>query len=159
MLFSRAHNIPYHVASEVFPTVIRGRNVLLQRILGHVSGQLESQAASLAVLDEYVPFLETGSLAPASGVLFFFFLLPESAGTTLPQTIEDGENFGKEQGICFCPLFVAESPQPEKEKSSLNELTGILSLHKKNMPVSQKPAINKAFEHDLVIRRIYNSNK
>ncbi|KAH7962757.1 hypothetical protein HPB52_017818 [Rhipicephalus sanguineus] len=157
MSFSGGYNITYQVASEVFPTVIRGRAVLLQRMLGDVGSQLGAQVASLAVLDEYVPFLVTGSLALVASVLLF--LLPESAGTALPQTIEDGENFGKGQGICFCPLFAGESPAPEKEKPSLNEWTGILSLHKKNMPVTQKPAINKGFEHDLVAPTIYNSIK
>ncbi|KAL1436979.1 hypothetical protein MTO96_048999 [Rhipicephalus appendiculatus] len=150
MSFSGGYNITYQVASEVFPTVIRGRAVLLQRMLGDVGSQLGAQVASLAVLDEYVPFLVTGSLALVSSVLLF--LLPETAGTALPQNIEDGEKFGKGQGICFCPLFLpVNHPEPVKEKPSLNEWTGILSLNKKNMPVTQKPAINKAFEHDLVV--------
>ncbi|KAH6940218.1 hypothetical protein HPB50_026340 [Hyalomma asiaticum] len=119
MSFSGGYNITYQVASEVFPTVIRGRAVLLQRMLGDVGSQLGAQIASLAVLDEYFPFLVTGSLALVATVLLF--LLPETAGTALPQTIEDGENFGKGQGVCFCPLFADISPTPEKEKASLGE--------------------------------------
>ncbi|XP_065303089.2 solute carrier family 22 member 7-like isoform X1 [Dermacentor albipictus] len=153
MSFAGAYNITYQVASEVFPTMIRGRAVLLQRMLGDVGSQLGAQIASLAVLDEYSPFLVTGSLALVATVLLF--LLPETAGTVVPQTIEDGEGFGKGQGICYCPLFASESQTPEK-KPSLSEWTGILSFHKK-LPVTQKPAVNKAFEHDLVIATIYNS--
>lgn len=47
MCFAGAYMITYQLASELFPTVIRGRAVLLQRVAGDIGGLLGSRVASL----------------------------------------------------------------------------------------------------------------
>ncbi|KAK8760659.1 hypothetical protein V5799_028076 [Amblyomma americanum] len=154
MSFAGGYNITYQVASEVFPTVIRGRAVLLQRLLGDVGGLLGAQVASLAEMDEYLPMLVMGCFALVASVLLF--MLPETVGTAMPQTIEDGERFGRDQGLCFCPLFSGGTEAPAQEPQ-FGKRRSILPFHRK-MPVTAQPKVNKGFENDeSVIATIYNN--
>lgn len=155
MAFAGGYNITYQMASEVFPTVVRGRAVLLQRLLGDAGGLLGAQVASLAELDEYLPMLVMGCLALLGSVVLF--LLPETVGTAMPQTIEDGERFGRDQGLWLCPLFTTNADEPAQDKSPKTQRLGISSFHKK-MPVTGQPAVNKAFHDDeSVVATIYNA--
>ncbi|KAL1436980.1 hypothetical protein MTO96_049000 [Rhipicephalus appendiculatus] len=155
MAFAGGYNITYQMASEVFPTVVRGRAVLLQRLLGDAGGLLGAQVASLAELDEYLPMLVMGCLALLGSVLVFF--LPETVGTAMPQTIEDGERFGRDQGLWFCPMFTKNAEEPAQDKPPKRQRLGILSF-RKNMPVTGQPAVNKAFDNDeSVVATIYNA--
>ena len=49
------------------------------------------------------PLIVYGILAFSAGILSL--LLPETLNKKLPETIEDGERFGKEQTACFCLSF------------------------------------------------------
>lgn len=155
MAFAGGYNITYQMASEVFPTVVRGRAVLLQRLLGDAGGLLGAQVASLAELDEYLPMLVMGCLALLGSVLVFF--LPETVGTAMPQTIEDGERFGRDQGLWFCPFFTKAAEDTSQEDSPNTQRSGILSFRKK-MAVTGQPVVNKAFENnEPVVATIYNA--
>ena len=46
------------------------------------------------------PLIVYGLLAFSAGMLSL--LLPETLNKKLPETIEDGENFGKSEKRCFC---------------------------------------------------------
>ncbi|XP_077554862.1 solute carrier family 22 member 7-like [Haemaphysalis longicornis] len=156
MTFAGGYNITYQVASEVFPTVIRGRAVLLQRLLGDVGGLLGAQVASLAELDEYLPMLVMGFLALVASALLFS--LPETLGVPLPQTFEDGESYGRDQGLWFCPVFARASEETGTERNQCHrkQRSSILPFHKK-LPVTRQPATNKAFQDDgSVVPTIYN---
>ncbi|XP_064455832.1 organic cation transporter protein-like [Ornithodoros turicata] len=102
-----SYDITYQLASETFPTVIRGRGVLLQRVLGDIGSCLGTQVAALAEYDRLLPTLVLGILSLVGTVMVFF--LPETVGLPLPQTVEDGEEFGKDQGLCFCPVFASKA--------------------------------------------------
>ncbi|XP_064455835.1 solute carrier family 22 member 7-like [Ornithodoros turicata] len=106
--YAGSYNISYQLASEIFPTEIRGRGVLLTRLFGDIGSCLGADVAYLVEYDRYLPLLVVGLLSLLSAVLLF--LVPDTVHEPLPQTIEDGENFGKNQGLCFCPLFVKEQP-------------------------------------------------
>ncbi|KAH7962546.1 hypothetical protein HPB52_016822 [Rhipicephalus sanguineus] len=105
MAMAGAYNITNQLAPEAFPTVIRGRAVLLQKLIGDVGGLTGIQVASLVERDMYTPVLVMAALSLAATVVVFF--LPETLEQALPQSIEDGENFGKDQTLCFCPVSVA----------------------------------------------------
>ncbi|KAK8776527.1 hypothetical protein V5799_030131 [Amblyomma americanum] len=153
--FAASYNTTAQVASELFPTVIRGRAVLLQRMLGDVGSVLGTQIASLATLDTYLPMLVTGCLSLVASVLVF--LLPETVGTALPQTIEDGECYGRGQGLCFCPLFNRDSDAPGHEIRCAR-MRIRTSLFRKNLPVTQQPAVNRAYDSDsMVVPTIYST--
>ncbi|CAN7946468.1 unnamed protein product, partial [Ixodes hexagonus] len=47
MSFGGGYMVTYQVASELFPTVIRGRAVLFQRLIGDIGGLLGTRVASL----------------------------------------------------------------------------------------------------------------
>ena len=49
------------------------------------------------------PLIVYGILAFSAGILSL--LLPETLNKKLPETIEDGERFGKEQPTCSCLSF------------------------------------------------------
>ncbi|XP_075747285.1 solute carrier family 22 member 7-like isoform X1 [Rhipicephalus microplus] len=106
MAMAGAYNVTNQLAPEAFPTVIRGRAVLLQKLIGDVGGLVGIQVASLVECDMYTPVLVMAALSLAATVVVFF--LPETLEQALPQSIEDGENFGKDQTLCFCPISVAK---------------------------------------------------
>ncbi|CAN7997294.1 unnamed protein product [Ixodes hexagonus] len=117
MAFAGGYNVTYQLTSEVFPTVIRGRAVLLQRLVGDIGGLLGAQVASLVEYDTFLPMLVMGTLAVISSMLLFF--LPDTINQALPQTIEDGETFALGQSICFCPLFPSRAvPRGSRKLSS-----------------------------------------
>uniref|UniRef100_A0A6M2D409 Putative solute carrier n=1 Tax=Rhipicephalus microplus TaxID=6941 RepID=A0A6M2D409_RHIMP len=106
MAMAGAYNVTNQLAPEAFPTVIRGRAVLLQKLIGDVGGLAGIQVASLVERNMYTPVLVMAALSLAATVVVFF--LPETLEQALPQSIEDGENFGKDQTLCFCPISVAK---------------------------------------------------
>uniref|UniRef100_A0A2R5L9S5 Putative organic cation/carnitine transporter n=1 Tax=Ornithodoros turicata TaxID=34597 RepID=A0A2R5L9S5_9ACAR len=109
--FSGAFNITYQVCSEIFPTVVRARAVLLQRVTGELGSILGTEVAATVEYNRYMPLLICGVLSVISSFLLLF--LPETVGIPLPQTIEDGENLGKDRGLCFCPCLSQEKSPPE----------------------------------------------
>lgn len=105
MSFAGGYNITFQTSSELFPTVIRGRVLFLQRLMGDIGSLLGAQVASLTEYDKYLPMIVMGVLSLIASALLF--LLPETLNQALPQTIEDGENFAKGQSFFFCPLVSA----------------------------------------------------
>lgn len=115
--FSGGFNITYQIASELFPTVIRGRAVLLQRVMSDVGSVLGTQIAATVEWNQYLPLLISGILAIlAAGLLLF---LPETIGLPLPQTIADGENLAKERGFCFCPCLPQKGSNDGTDQNGL----------------------------------------
>lgn len=51
-----------------------------------------------------IPLVVLGVASLVGGLVAL--LLPETLHKDLPQTIEDGENFGKDQSFFYCPCFV-----------------------------------------------------
>ncbi|KAM7302092.1 solute carrier family 22 member 8 [Ixodes scapularis] len=112
MSFSGGYTVTYQLAGELFPTVIRGRAILIQRFIGDVGGLLGTRVASLAESDKYIPMLVMGVVALTASFILFF--LPDTVNEALPQTLEDGDNVGRGQGLCFCPVFASKPASPKK---------------------------------------------
>ena len=121
MMVNAAYFICLQYGSEIFPTVIRGQGVALCEIVGGFAIFLSptvvylvkslhniSSSTSLYVLSvqakvsSILPLLIFG-LCSTIGALATFFL-PETAGQTLPQTLADGAEFGRNDSRldCFC---------------------------------------------------------
>ncbi|KAK8764134.1 hypothetical protein V5799_033256 [Amblyomma americanum] len=104
--FSGCYMITYQLASEIFPTVIRGRAVQLQRLVGELGGLAGMHVATLAERDRFLPVTVMGAMALAASVFAFF--LPDTVHLALPQTLEDGEGLATDRGLCFCPVSAAD---------------------------------------------------
>lgn len=76
--------------------------------------------------DTYIPILVMGVVSLVASVLLFF--LPETVNHGLPQTLEDGENFGRDQGLCFCPMLTMRTQkvrQPQDVADAKMKMMGI----------------------------------
>ncbi|XP_041979924.1 organic cation transporter protein isoform X2 [Aricia agestis] len=92
LFISGSYSIIYKYSAELFPTVVRSSGVGLGSMCASVSGAFTPLISLLDTLDPKIPTIIFGFLALFSG--FSTFLLPETIGRNLPQSIEDGEKFG-----------------------------------------------------------------
>lgn len=83
----------YLYASEIFPTVVRNIGVGSSSMAARVGTMLAPFVATLAHTSPILPPIVFG-LTPIAGAAMVL-LLPETNGTALPETLEDGEWFGK----------------------------------------------------------------
>ncbi|XP_004518311.1 organic cation transporter protein [Ceratitis capitata] len=85
----------YLYGGELFPTVVRNSGVGLCSFVGRVGSIVAPFISALSTRGLWIPPAVFGgfSLAAAASVL----LLPETRGFPLPETIEDGETFGKKK--------------------------------------------------------------
>lgn len=83
----------YIFSAEQFPTVIRNVGMGTSSMCARVGGILAPYINLLSEVWKPFPMIVFGVLAFAGGLLSLF--LPETLNKALPETIEDGENFGK----------------------------------------------------------------
>lgn len=150
--YAGSYNITYQLATEIFPTVIRGRVVLLQRLLGDVGGLMGAQVASLAEYDTYAPFLVMGALSMIATVMLF--LLPDTIHQALPQSIEEGENFALDQTMCYCPMF--STRQQESRKRNTLPITHHAADN--NAFVINEPVSSISFERRRSVLNVHSSS-
>ncbi|XP_037940353.1 organic cation transporter protein-like [Teleopsis dalmanni] len=96
-LFGASVTFPnvYIYGGELFPTVVRNSGIGLCSFIGRLGSMLAPFVAELAHVHLSLP----GAIF---GVMSFLatcacFLMPETRNTLLPETLEDGENFGKKK--------------------------------------------------------------
>ncbi|KAI4496537.1 hypothetical protein M0804_000347 [Polistes exclamans] len=111
-----SYNIGLQYAAEVLPTVVRAQGVALIHIMGYVASILAPFVVYLNIISSILPLLLLGIFGILGGLLTLF--LPETLDKDLPQTLEDGENFGLNQKMWDVPCFSKksqekESPAPE----------------------------------------------
>lgn len=92
MFISGSYSIIYKYSAELFPTVVRSSGVGLGSMCASVSGAFSPLISLLDTLNPKIPTIVFAFLALLSG--FSTFLLPETIGRDLPQSVEDGEKFG-----------------------------------------------------------------
>ncbi|OAD56165.1 WD repeat and HMG-box DNA-binding protein 1 [Eufriesea mexicana] len=83
----------YLYSSEAFPTVVRNVGVGLGSVCARIGSMIAPYIATMGKIKPWLPPLVFGA-GPLLGALLCFFL-PETMNCELPETIEDGENFGK----------------------------------------------------------------
>ncbi|XP_031842357.1 organic cation transporter protein-like isoform X1 [Nomia melanderi] len=106
-----SYNIGLQYAAEVLPTVVRAQGVALIHIMGYVASILAPFVVYLDVVSSILPLLLLGIIGIAGGLLTLF--LPETLDKDLPQTLQDGENFGKNQKMWDFPCFSRKSEAEE----------------------------------------------
>nr|CAD7450870.1 unnamed protein product [Timema bartmani] len=84
-------------AAELIPTEVRGQGVAVVHVAGYAATFFSSQILYLATYWRAIPDLVLGTLSMLGA--FLCLLLPETLNKTLPVTLEDGEHFGKKEGI------------------------------------------------------------
>ncbi|XP_062565693.1 organic cation transporter protein isoform X2 [Armigeres subalbatus] len=83
----------YLYAGELFPTVVRNVGIGTASMIARIGSMIAPFVAGMGVIAHWLPPIIFGVI-PLVGAFFVFFL-PETQGHPLPETIEDGENFGK----------------------------------------------------------------
>ena len=85
----------YLYAGELFPTVVRNIGVGTSSMVARLGSMLAPFVAGLSTQSHYLPPLIFG-IIPIVGAAMVLFL-PETKGVQLPETLEDGELFGKKE--------------------------------------------------------------
>lgn len=98
-----SYNIGLQYAAEVLPTVVRAQGVAFIHIMGYVASILAPFVVYLDVVSSILPLLVLGIFGILGGFLTLF--LPETLDMDLPQTLQDGEDFGKDQKMWDFPCI------------------------------------------------------
>ncbi|XP_012217407.2 organic cation transporter protein [Linepithema humile] len=106
-----SYNIGLQYAAEVLPTVVRAQGVALIHIMGYVASILAPFVVYLDVVSSILPLLVLGIIGVFGGLLTLF--LPETLDKDLPQTLQDGEDFGKNQEMWDMPCLSKKKPAVE----------------------------------------------
>lgn len=91
-MISSSFAIIYNYSAELFPTVIRNSALGIGSMCARTAGTLTPLITLLDSFDPTVPSIIFAIIALISGLLTLF--LPETLGSPMPQSIEDGEKFG-----------------------------------------------------------------
>ena len=86
--------IIFQFGGELYPTVVRGVGIGLASFLGGIGLTLIPFINYLGTQWLVLPIVMMGSFSIAGGIVTL--KLPETLGAKLPQTLEEGEDFGKD---------------------------------------------------------------
>ncbi|CAH1169608.1 unnamed protein product [Phaedon cochleariae] len=103
-----SYNIGLQYAAEILPTVVRAQGVALIHIMGYVASIIAPFVVYLANISASLPLFILGVLGILGGILALF--LPETLDQELPQTLQDGENFGLGQKMWDFPCINQKVP-------------------------------------------------
>ncbi|XP_071956854.1 organic cation transporter protein-like [Antedon mediterranea] len=91
--FTAAFGIVYVYSAELFPTPLRTTAMGLASMAGRMGSIISPMALVISEIWKPLPLVLFSSLSVTAGLLGL--LLPETKGISLPETIEEGEHFGK----------------------------------------------------------------
>ncbi|CAH1774990.1 unnamed protein product [Owenia fusiformis] len=126
-------------SAEVYPTPLRASGVGFNSMAARIAGIISAYVGLLSDVSRVLPLILLGIVSLVSGLLALF--LPETKGKPLPETIEDGEQFGQDHKCFSCGTseqsgtkydmghenndfqnFEKENAQPVVETFKLNKL-------------------------------------
>lgn len=96
-----SYNIGLQYAAELLPTVVRAQGVAFIHIMGYVASIIAPFVVYLSHFMHELPLIVLGVIGILGGCLSLF--LPETLNHELPQSLQDGEEFGRGQGIWDFP--------------------------------------------------------
>ncbi|XP_055944940.1 organic cation transporter 1-like [Argiope bruennichi] len=103
----------YLQSSELYPTPVRSVAMGITGAVGCAAIVVAPYIVYLAVFGKYIPFLVIGLTAVLAS--FSGTFLPETLDEILPQTIQDGETFGKNQKYFSCTRKRRRSSPTEEQ--------------------------------------------
>ncbi|XP_053978620.1 organic cation transporter protein isoform X1 [Hylaeus volcanicus] len=116
-----SYNIGLQYAAEVLPTVVRAQGVALIHIMGYVASILAPFVVYLDVVSSILPLLVLGVIGIAGGLITLF--LPETLDKDLPQTLQDGENFGRDQKMWDFPCISRKNVDVETSSAKFKSFS------------------------------------
>lgn len=108
-----SYNIGLQYAAELLPTVVRAQGVAFIHIMGYVASILAPFIVYLSHVMNELPLIVLGVIGIFGGVLALF--LPETLNHELPQSLSDGEEFGRGQGMWDFPCFAKQVDDEDNE--------------------------------------------
>ncbi|VVC37302.1 Major facilitator superfamily domain,Major facilitator, sugar transporter-like [Cinara cedri] len=108
-----AFAIIYNYTVERFPTVVRNTAIGLGSMFARLAGSFTPFVGLMDSFDERTPIITFALVTLFAGILCT--LLPETLNTKMPQTMQDGEDFGKGD-TCFSTGCFGSSKKQQKEK-------------------------------------------
>lgn len=146
-----SYNIGLQYAAELLPTVVRAQGVAFIHIMGYIAQMIAPFVVYLAQIQQNLPLIILGIMGVVGGCLALF--LPETLDKELPQTLQDGEEFGKDQRFFEFPCIgqkareIERRLQEEEERERQQEQMKVAQL-RKQMDV-ESPSPFKRFNSDL----------
>lgn len=105
------YTIIIQYAAEIYPTVLRGRGLAFLRAMGTFGLYLSPTIVYLALEKPSLPLVVSGMMMVVVALLTLF--LPETLNQNLPHTLEEGEQFGKDQRVWDCPCLTHKKHKQE----------------------------------------------
>ncbi|XP_029166153.1 carcinine transporter-like [Nylanderia fulva] len=106
-----AANIGFQYAAEMLPTVVRAQGVSLIHIIGYFAHIIGPYVIYLADVHPSLPLVVLGLLSIMDA--FLTLALPETLNQELPETLEEGNDFGIDQSFWWIPC-ISSTPQFKK---------------------------------------------
>ncbi|XP_012268092.2 carcinine transporter-like [Athalia rosae] len=100
-MLNMAANVALQFAAELLPTPVRAQGVSFIHIFGIIAHCVAPYIIELAKVWEKLPMITLAIVSILATILVLF--LPETSGEDLPQTLQEGENFGKGQKMWSMP--------------------------------------------------------
>ncbi|ALC47005.1 Orct [Drosophila busckii] len=97
LAITASYGTVYIFTAEQFPTVVRNVGLGASSMVARVGGILAPYLNLLGDIWRPLPLVVCGALAFTAGLLSL--LLPETLNKPMPETIADGENFGKSSSV------------------------------------------------------------
>lgn len=140
-----SYNIGLQYAAELLPTVVRAQGVAFIHIMGYIAQMISPFVVYLAQIQQKLPLVILGLMGVVGGCLAL--LLPETLDKVLPQTLQDGEEFGKDQKFFEFPCIGKKAAEIERQLEEEEERKRVAQL-KKELDV-ESPSPFKRFNSDL----------
>ncbi|KAL7293635.1 hypothetical protein TKK_0012717 [Trichogramma kaykai] len=110
-------NIGFQYAAEMLPTVVRAQGVSLIHIIGYFAHIVGPYVVYLAKIHAALPLIVLGTLSLIDAALTL--TLPETLDQELPETLEEGNSFGKEQSFWWFPCIKSSQEKRKKYRRKL----------------------------------------
>ncbi|GFU75577.1 carcinine transporter [Trichonephila clavipes] len=142
----------YQQGPELFPTSLRGVGLGMACTIGTGSTLIVPYIVYLSKYAFFIPFLTFAVISFMSAICAMF--LPETLNKKLPQTVDDAENFQRNEVFCSCSGESIEDESPKMntwsprtlsaiDLSKLNDLSDPASL--KKIPEETERTSNTTF--------------